>query len=53
MTNCNCMPMPNYMADYIENVNKWCEVNKELIEFYLAWYQMWAPYIGYNYVKSR
>lgn len=42
MTGCNCSPMPMYVADYIENLNKWVEMNHSLIAWYCSWYQIWA-----------
>jgi hypothetical protein len=41
MTGCNCSPLPDYAADYIENLNKWIQMNKEFINWYLSWYQIW------------
>jgi hypothetical protein len=31
-----------YVADYIENLNKWVEMNQVLITWYCSWYQIWA-----------
>ena len=42
MTGCNCSPMPLYVADYIENLNKWVEMNQAVIAWYCSWYQIWA-----------
>lgn len=42
MTGCNCSPMPLYVADYIENLNKWVEMNHNLITWYVSWYNIWA-----------
>ena len=43
MTGCNCSPLPDYAADYIENLNKWVHMNQDIIKWYLSWYQMWLP----------
>lgn len=42
--NCNCFPMPDYMAEYIESMNQWTKWNQEYIELYLAWCNVWLSY---------
>jgi hypothetical protein len=36
--------MPDYMAEYIETMRQWTELNKDAIALYIAWYNIWTPY---------
>ena len=53
MTGCNCGPMPDYMATYIENVNSLINMNKEMVVAYLAWYNMFLPYWNFKVYTDK